>query len=190
MSILELLKSHIVPSDAQKLENLRQELKLAEIRRSNAYLEIGDAVTAELPTDAPQAKYDAESKQVRNLTAAIEVVKTRIQSAVDQAKADGRARIQQAFDAALSELQAKAKAVEATLDMLQRDTTALAEALNTATAAAMPLGDEGLNYRLNSGGKKFRFYLLHAASALPGCQVPYREHLEPYADSFPKPGER
>ena len=190
MSILDLLKSHIVPTDTEKLANLREELQRAEIRRSNAYLEIGDAVTVGLPTDAPQAKYDAESKQVRNLTAAIEVVKKRIQSAVDQAKADGRARTQQAFDAALSELQAKAKAVEATLEALQRDTTALAEALSAATAAAMPLGDEALIYRLNSGAKKFKFYLLHAASALPGCQVPYREHLEPYADNFPKPGER
>ena len=189
MSILEILKSRVIPSDGQKLEKLRSELRLAELRQESAYEAIGDAAAAELPTEDASAKHDVELRRVRALTSAITVVEQRIDAADQRAQAEAREEKREAFRVTLTEVQRRAQALQTLFDALRVETVALDEAIAEAGAAGRTCGDDSLTHRLIYGKSAFEFYLKECCKTMPGCAVGFREYLAPYGELFPRPDE-
>ncbi len=189
MSILDLLKSHIVPTDGERLDKLRHELKLAESLRNQAYLSIGDAAASGVPTAEATAAYEKTVKEVLHLKAGIETLQTRIAETVEQTKASDREAKRQTLRDALAEVQRTTKALQDIFDQLRARTIEFDRALESAGAASRTLGTDQVANKLVQGKFSFDFYLKHSAPGMPNCGTPFVETLVPFSERFPNPNE-
>jgi len=191
MALLQTIKTKMMLSDMDKLGNLRAQLKAAESDRDAARAALGAALLDEVPPAAADAtaQIEAADKRFRDLTAAIDTISRRIQVAADRKKEDAKAAQREVLRSALAKVQSDARAVEHDFETLHQHTKALQESVNEALSAAAVLGDDARHSLLSNGRAKFKFYLLHHASVMPGCKTPYIKSLERYSENFPKPAE-
>ena len=184
--LLNTLKRKLALTDADKLESLRTQLGEIQAQQDAAQAALGAALVDDLPSAEALAQLEAAEKRARELTAAITTVERRIQAATDRAKADAMAAKREVLRSALRQVESDARALDFDFATLQAHTTRLMESLNGALVAANGAGADAIHTRLSHARSKFRFHLLHAASAMPSCAVPYVEKLEKYSDAFPK----
>jgi chromosome segregation ATPase len=188
MKLMKKIVAQLTTPDTERLATLQAQRSAEEALKEQTQAAIGEAYDAGLPTTKANADYEAVEKKIRDLTAAIAVVEKRIHAAKELAKVEELKRKRETVAAALADLQEKARAMGATFEAVRRDAQALAASLGAAQAAVGALGDEKFRH-VTDGGLKFKFYLLHAASVMPACKVPYVASLLPYHENFPRPDE-
>lgn len=186
MALLANLKKLILP-DAERLSALQKELQSLDVEQRTLQQSLGvallddDQAVAELKTQLASLM-----DKRRDLLLAIETIQERLNAAAHRRRTDAKAAQRDVLRASLRSVESDAKALHHDFDTLSQHTRALMVSLNDALAAANTIGDEQLHSKLVTARSKFRFYLLHAASAMPGCAVPYVKDLEPYDFHFPK----
>ena len=187
MKLMKKITAQLLTPDAERLTALRAQLSEAETLKAQAYAAIGEASASGFPTEHARADYHTAEQRMLDLTAAIATVETRIDAAKARAKVETLKQKRQTLKEALADLQDKARAMGETLEALRRDADALATSFDAAQAASNVFVDDRLHHHVTRGALTFKFYLMHAASRMPACKVPYVSQLKPYAENFPLP---
>ena len=186
MKVRANLKKPIVP-DAERLSALQKELQSVDTEKQLIQRKLGAALLDEGPAMADlKIQYAAALDKQGDLLLAIETIQERLNAAAHRRRTDAKAAQSDVLRASLRSLESDAKALNHDFETLSQHTRALMASLNGALEAANAIGDEELHAKLTTARAKFRFYLLHAASAMPGCAVPYVENLPKYSEQFPK----
>lgn len=189
---IKQLSEQILLTDEARLVMLREQIVQAEAARAKAYDALGANLLNESPDEKVDNEYAAAVMRCEQLSAALGALEKRIAATAVRSKEEERAECRRRLDAALSDLQKKAQAVETALEAVERTTDACAQALDVAKAACAPFAntDEDVYGRLHYGASVFKHYLLHAASKMPACQVPYVPDMKPYSTHFPQPSKK